>query len=368
MRPRSREGRVANPLLVALFALMTLAVCVACVIGIAISSHLASTPQVKAPPSPLLFGTNMALFTANDQIVNNPGTQRLLKDNGMAIIRIPSRHELPDEVELAALRTVKAIGAAPLMILHGAVDQNALVDDSHLLGLVQSVFGKGPAYIEIGNEEDLAGVDVARYTDGWNQLVPRLKAQAPTYKFIGPVTSTYNPAYIAAFDQRANPRPDFNSWHEYVCNTGNSDTYCMEHISNWNTHVTLTNDAVKRAIGVTLPFMITEWNMDPGYDPRTADPVFIRSWTTKALQTLTANADHGLFAAMQYCATNNTGFSLIDDQNMFTPQGEAFFQSFAIALGRHSPTPARTPTLAMIPGQHGATANSKRQRRPRSAL
>jgi len=298
-------------------------------------------PRPPAPPSPLLFGTNMGLFTANDQIVTNPATQQLLRANGVAIMRIPSRFTLSDETELAALRAVKTIGAAPLVILHGATDANALADDLHLLGLIQSVFGAGPVYIEFGNEEDLAGVDVTRYSDAWNQVVPQLKTQAPTYKFIGPVTYTYNPAYVAAFDKHANPRPDFNSWHEYVCNPTNTDSYCMEHINNWNTHIALTNDAVKAAIGTTLPFMITEWNLDPQQDPRYSNAAFIQPWTTKAIQTLEANAANGLFAAMQYCATNNQGFNLIDGQNALTPQGEVFFRSLAAI--RATPTPTHTP-------------------------
>ncbi len=283
----------------------------------------------------------MGLFTANDQVVTNSATQQLLTASGVAIMRIPSRRTLSDETELAALRAVQRIGAAPLVILHGATDANALADDLRLLGIVQRVFGDGPVYIEFGNEEDLSGVDVTRYTDAWNQIVPQLKAQASTYKFVGPVTSTYNPAYVAAFDQRANPQPDFNSWHEYVCNTENTDTYCMEHINNWNIHIQRTNDAVRKAIGATLPFMITEWNLDPQQDPRYADAAFIQPWTANALQTLEANASNGLYAAMHYCVTNNEGFNLIDGQNHVTPQGEVFFRSLAAVRG--TPTPARTP-------------------------
>lgn len=323
-----RSGVVALALLIS-----------ACSLPIALGPIATLPPAI--PPSPLIFGTNMGLFTANDQIITSPATQQLLKGNGVAIMRIPSRFTLSDAAELAALRAVKTIGAAPLLILHGATDANALADDLHLLGLIQSVFSDGPVYIEFGNEEDLAGVDVARYTDAWNQVVPRLKAQAPTYRFIGPVTYTYNPDYVAAFDKHANPRPDFNSWHEYVCNPSSTDAYCIEHISNWNSHIQQTNEAVKKAIGATLPFMITEWNLDPQQDPRYTNAAFIQPWTEKALQTLEANSVNGLFAAMQYCATNNEGFNLIDGQNSLTPQGVVFFRSLA-AL-RATPTPTRQP-------------------------
>ena len=87
--------------------------------------------------------------------------------------------------------------------------------------------------------------------------------------------------------------------------------------------------------------MITEWNLDPRQDRRYTDAAFIQPWTTKALQTLEGNAAHSLFAAMQYCATNNQGFNLIDDQNALTPQREVFFRSLA-AL-RATPTPTRHP-------------------------
>ena len=87
--------------------------------------------------------------------------------------------------------------------------------------------------------------------------------------------------------------------------------------------------------------MITEWNLDPQQDPRYTDAAFIQPWMTKALQTLEANAANGLYAAMQYCVTNNQGFNLIDGQNSLTPQGEVFFRSLAAV--RATPTATRSP-------------------------
>jgi hypothetical protein len=303
-----------------------------------------------APPSPLIYGTNMALFDTHDQIVNNAATQQLLTRQHMAVVRMPFRSNLADATELQALRAIKAIGAAPLVIVHGATDGNALADDTHLIGLAQSVFGAGTVYVEFGNEEDLAGVDVTRYTSAWNAVIPHLKALAPSYKYVGPVNFQYNPTYVATFDKNAAPRPDFNSWHEYVCNTGQSDSYCQAHITNWNTHVQLTNSAVQTAIGTTLPFMITEWNLDPQQDPRYGNASFMRQWTTTALQTMAANAANGLFAAMQYCATNNAGFNLIDGSSAPTTEGQVLFQQLAQASGGSPPpTPPPTPPPSTSP-------------------
>lgn len=332
-------------------------------------------------PTPLLYGANMALFDAHDQIVQNAGSQQLLKQQGMAIIRMPFRSGLADSVEVQALQAIKNIGASPLIIVHGAVDANVTQDDMHEIQLTQSVFGSSTVYVEFGNEEDLAGVNVSKYTAAWNATVPKLKAMAPTYKFIGPVNFQYNPTYIATFDKNASPRPDFNSWHEYVCNTSESDSYCLTHIANWSTHVTLTNQAVKAAIGVTLPIMITEWNLDPQQDPRYSNSTFMRQWTQTALNTLSANTAYGVVAAMQYCATNNQGFNLIDGSNQPTAEGQTLFTALAQvrkAAGTTQPSPAVSPagappaatapssTAPSAPTTPGSSATSNTPRLPSS--
>jgi len=274
----------------------------------------------------LIYGINLSLYDTNDQVVNNPETQQLLKQKHMPIIRMPFRFGLPDAYELQALRTIREIGAIPLIIVHGAIDQNALADDRHLISLTQSVFGGDTVYVEYGNEADLAGVDVWRYTESWNAVIPQLKAMAPTYKFIGPVNFEHNPTYIATFDKSANPRPDLNSWHEYACHPDDSDASCVSHLADWTTHIQQTNEAVQAAIGRTVPIMITEWNLDAAPDPRYSNSNFIQTWTTSALRTLDENRSNGLMAALYYCATNHPSFSLIDRANNLTPEGQAFFQ------------------------------------------
>lgn len=291
------------------------------------TTHAANGTGGRGGTLPLIYGTNMSLYDTTDQVVNNPATQRRLEQAHMPIIRMPFRHSLPNAYEVRALQTIKHIGAIPLVIVHGATDPTALADDRHLIRLVQSVFGNSAVYVEYGNEADLAGIDVAHYVASWNQVVPHLKAMAPTYKFIGPVTAYDDIAYIATFDKTAKPRPDANSWHEYVCNPGDSDAYCMDHIVDWTVGIQQTNRAVRAAIGTTLPSMITEWNLDATPDPRYAEADFIHAWTARALSTLAANVPNGLVAAMQYCATNNPNFGLIDGTNHLTLEGQTFFQT-----------------------------------------
>ncbi|HVM67697.1 MAG TPA: hypothetical protein VMU14_22680, partial [Acidimicrobiales bacterium] len=288
-----------------------------------------------------IFGLNMGLFDGNEQMLSNAGTRAIYAAWHTPVVRMPFRSGLSDAVELQALTAISSIGATPLVIVHGATDANVLADDTHLLSLAAQVFGSSLVYVEYGNEEDLAGVNATTYTNSWNATVPTLKSLHPTYKFIGPVNFQYNPTYIGYFVGHAQPLPDIVSWHEYVCNTSETTSYCMSHIANWATHVSLTNAAEVTAIGHTVPFMITEWNMDPQNDPRYLDPAVMGPWTAAALQELQQLVPDGLVGAQLYCAdSHGGGFELVDSSNALTPEGAAF----AGALGSPPPAPATTTT------------------------
>jgi hypothetical protein len=246
---------------------------------------------------------------------------------------MPSRFSLSDATELQALRAIKAIGSTPLMIVHGAVDSNVLADDLHLLSLAKQVFGPTGVYVEYGNEEDLVGIGATQYTNSWNATVPSLKSAYPGYKFIGPVNFQRDPAYIGYFVGHASPLPDLVSWHEYVCGPSAPTSDCFSHIAHWKTHVTDTNAAEVSAIGHTIPFFISEWNMDPQSDPRYTDPSVIGPWTKQALQEFKSLIPLGLAGAQQYCAdSHGGGFELVDSNVKLTLQGQAF-QSALTGVG-----------------------------------
>ncbi|HEX9038476.1 MAG TPA: hypothetical protein VF808_15950 [Ktedonobacterales bacterium] len=280
-----------------------------------------SSPRALAP---MTLGTNLALYDTNDQVVNDAGAQRALLRMGVPIVRMPFRAFLPDAFELRALWVIRSLGAIPLVIVHGPADAQALADDRHAIELVQQVFGRSEVYVEFGNEPDLAGYSASAYTASWNQVVPALKAMAPTYKFAGPVTFQADPAYVAYFDQYAVPRPDVNTWHEYVCYPYSADAYCLQHLANWGAHIQATNTAVAAAIGAPLPVMITEWNLDATHDARYANSAFMEQWVAAAAHELATDRTFGLVAAMQYCASNNSDLSLIGATGAATPEGQVF--------------------------------------------
>lgn len=91
------------------------------------------TPTTQAQVSPLLFGTNLGLFTANDQVVTSATTRALMQQIHIRIVRIPMRRNLPDALEVQAEQAVKSIGAIPLVVLNGLRDPNALADDTRMI-------------------------------------------------------------------------------------------------------------------------------------------------------------------------------------------------------------------------------------------
>jgi hypothetical protein len=293
-------------------------------------------PAPRAPVStqatvPLVYGSNLALYDTTDQVVNDPRAQELLRQARVPILRMPFRSRQGDIYEVKALRAIQYVGAIPVVIVHGAADPQALADDLHLIALVRAVFGTDTVYVEFGNEPDRANIGADSYAAAWNAVIPSLKSIAPSYKFIGPAIATADAAYLATFDRLAIPRPDALSYHEYVCPPQGSDAYCIDHISDWATHIEKINAAVRGANGTSVPVMITEWNVDSSPDVRFANAGFMREWTEQALQTLAALQPMGLVAAMQYCVSNNPQYGLVDAGNALTPQGEVWVRNLRLS-------------------------------------
>jgi hypothetical protein len=287
-------------------------------------------PTTQGPVSPLLFGTNLGLFTTNDQVVTSATTRSLMQQIHVRIVRIPLRRSLPNALEVQAEQAVKSIGAVPLVVLNGLRDPNALADDTRMIQNSNSVFGNSLVYYEFGNEDDYNGVPIDRYTQGWNMLVPQLKRLALHGKFVGPVSYQYDHNNLTTFLQGANPRPDAVSWHEYTCSYKDAAADCLAHLSRWTVHISDARAVMQATLGTMLPIMITEWNYaadqstqsngQPIPDAKYDNTSFITTWTSEALHILAAN---GVFASMQYSVTN-TALSLIASDNTLTPQGVAF--------------------------------------------
>ncbi|GHO91816.1 hypothetical protein KSF_018640 [Reticulibacter mediterranei] len=291
-----------------------------------------ATQQQKA--SPLLWGTNFSLQDDHDQVLTSDKTRKLLQQMHMRMVRIPTRNQMDDKLIQQAAQIVKNMNAAPLIILQGdQSSSSALANDLRIIKMMNNIFGKNTVYYEYGNEEDFfLKLSADKYTASWNRLIPQLKRATINGHFIGPVNYQYNPAYLQYFLQHAQPLPDEVSWHEYTCGSNWANDICISHIDNWTTHIAKSRDAMRAAIGKTLPIMISEWNYTANPTPndgKSNDSAFMTTWTTKALQTLAAN---NIFAAMQYSCTNYA-IPLVDSHNAMTTQGTVFQNQYQNIVG-----------------------------------
>jgi hypothetical protein len=303
-----------------------------------------TTIQASAGTSPLIFGTNLGLFNSGDQVITSATTQTLMQQMHIKIVRVPTRQSNSDAVNLAAAQAIKNIGAAAIVSLRGAQSSSitqVIFDDTRMINVMNQVFGNSTVYYEFGNEDDLNGVNVANYTARWNSLVPQLKKLALNGVFIGPVNFQYDPAYLSAFLQGANPRPDAVSWHEYTCSYQWDATRCLSNIDNWPKHINGVRQVMQTTLGTELPMMITEWNYAPNQliqanglpfaDGKYNNQVFMSQWTAKALQTLIANH---IFASMQYSVTN-TAIPMVSSGAAITQQGATFQSIYEQAIGNN---------------------------------
>jgi hypothetical protein len=307
--------------------------------------------------SPLLFGTNMALFQDGDEpMLNSHETRQLLKDIGVRIIRMPTRSTLKPETQIAAAHAIKAIGAVPLIVINGPESkENVLETNKILLQRYTQVFGNQTVYYEFGNESDLQGVKAEKYVKVWNEVIPTLKQLYPTAKFIAPDMYQFNRRYLKTVVKHANPRPDGVSWHEYTCSMHWTAELCLANIDTWSVHFAQARAAMQEAIGTTLPIWITEWNYasdqqlhsnTPFNDGKYNNPAFMKAWTTKAMKSL---IDNRAFAAMQYFATNRPMPLILDNKTGI--EGEIFRQNYKKVMidGQTPPPPSPNEPSALKP-------------------
>lgn|GEM_PF-1235675 len=283
-----------------------------------------TTLQIVAPsglvrPSPAgvgATGTSPYLCGANidPQILAN---LPLAKQMGLTSVRLPAGPDFSRSLQL-----LKDAGIQPLIILHGWATSDPtqrLVADQQMVDEAQKIFGRDTRlFYEIGNENDLQfGLTPTQYAGMWNALVPPLKEMAPNSWFGGPVESFGHAAYIADFVNRANPKPDFISWHEYPCRSDTAPSACLQFAPDWATQIADVKQAIRSNGDAVPPIMITEWNYAPDdkvpTDNKHGDPAFMTRFTDTALQSV---IDNDVYAAYQ--------FNVYVTPLLGSPQGQAF--------------------------------------------
>jgi len=328
--------------------------------------HKTSSPPAEPKNiSPLLFGTNLDFstqLTGTQQALPSNQVSTLLQSMHLQIVRVT----VPENPSSAALKSiaqyVQSLKTVPLISLHGPLYPRAQADNTLVVQTMKQVFGDTTVYYEYGDEEDALGISADQYTTAWNANVPQLKRLSPTAHFIGPVTYRYDPDYLRAFLQKAQPRPDEVSWHEFACDGAWSKQQCINGIGVWGGHLASARAMMKPLFGgKPLPIMITEWNYAANArnnDGKSTDNTFLSNWTKAALQTFAVNQ---VFASMQYSGIRSSA-PLINTTEQLTTQGQMmrslYEQFFAHATSPGSTptsTPTATPTATATPTETPTT-------------
>jgi hypothetical protein len=319
----------------------------------------AATPAPKLPASRFIFGTNLSPNDDKYQTVTSQTTQDLLQEMHIQMVRIPLEKPLSETVITQTAQGVKKLNAVPLVNLYDPFAPKSQEENRKIIKIMSKVFGQATVYYEYGNEDDAAGISAEDYTAAWNKAVPDLKKLAPGAHFIGPATYRYTEQYFQTFLKQANPLPDEISWHEYACDSAESQQTCTQRLSNWSGDIRNARTTMTKVLGKSLPIVISEWNYAANAkanDGKANDSKFLVSWMTKALQIL---SDNQIFASMQYSCTGTTPLITNDE---LTPQGEAFMNLYdnyvtnrakpgatATATPANAPTPTATPTARPTP-------------------
>jgi hypothetical protein len=354
--------------------LVVIIVGVIAVIGVGMSSmldlfHPPTPAQHKASPppaepkkiSPLLFGTNLDFstqLTDTQQALPSNQVSTLLQSMHLQIVRVT----VPENPSSAALKSiaqyVQSLKTVPLISLHGPLYPRAQADNTLVVQTMKQVFGNTTVYYEYGDEEDALGVSADQYTTAWNANVPQLKRLSPAAHFIGPVTYRYDPDYLRAFLQKAQPGPDEVSWHEFACDGAWSEQQCINGIGAWGGHLASARAMMKPLLGTPLPIMITEWNYAANArnnDGKSTDNIFLSNWTKAALQTFAVNQ---VFASMQYSGIKSSA-PLINTTEQLTMQGQimrSLYEQFFAHAASPGSTPTSTPTATPSPTETPTTA------------
>ena len=304
--------------------------------------------------SPLIFGTNLALYDASDQFLTSAATRQQMKNIHISLVRMPIRSAgsadcsgSPTTWEVQAAQDIHDLGMIPMVILKFTQTDPAGAGKC-VIEKMNSIFGSDVVYYEFGNERNDV-IDAAGYTNSWNSVIAQLKQVALNGKFIGPVPSWPDTSYISYFVKNANPAPDYVSYHQYACSSSNTTSECLSKIPTYTTHLNEIKTAIAATGKPVPPIMLTEWNYDPV--PPNPDPRVTASFEqqyTQAMFNELANA--GFFAVTHYVVTGSGVYQLIDSSGNLTTQGQVFGQMYDSLIGSGTlPTPVPTPTTPPTP-------------------
>ncbi len=199
------------------------------------------------------------------------------------------------------VEAVKAIGATPVIIVHYTV-----VD---AVNMVKHFNKDTHNYVQdwiIGNEPDLAGMDVATYSNDFNTEYDAMKAVDATLKIGGGATAWFDTPFLQTFLQRCGSKVDFVDFHVYAQKgdvPGNTVQLFREaaaYDSDINDLRTLIENVVP-ARASQIGIEVGEWELNWGGSAQD-DSNFHAVWAASVMGHMLSAGARSLFYADKYNA------------------------------------------------------------------
>ncbi len=275
-----------------------------------------SIPRPVTEKKLLVLGSNLGTWGVKESgeidepFATNP-VQRQLARGVIGSFRISPTCEtegctsdlIPDELLLDLLDKIEEVDAEPLVVLPDISNPSSC---QHIVNL----FKGRVRYYEFGNEPSLwLQWSAQEYAEAWNKVVPSLKQIDPNIEVGGPAYYSHGcydsgKSYIRTFLQKANPKPDFVSWHMYFGGVDTSDQEILDKAYQTSECLDdVENNVIITTLGYSLPIVITEWNWNPNPDLqgdyRDLDEEFISDFSSIMIEEF-KNNNH-LLMAHQFC-------------------------------------------------------------------
>ena len=258
------------------------------------------------------FGMDISGYGYPNVFVNDRREQQQLKALGIKYMRVDLKYSVagdPNSKIVCAgngcdtrwtgdqwIDAIKSIGAAPVIIVHYNV--------ADAVNIVKHFNKDTHNYVQdwiIGNEPDLEGMNVAVYSDYFNQEYDAMKAIDSTLKIGGGTTAWYDIPFLETFLQKSGDRVDFVDFHVYAQKgdvTGNNAQLFQE-AATYSNDISNLRSLIQKTVparATQIDVEVGEWELDWGGN--TQDNVnFHAVWAASVMGHILNSGARSLFYA-----------------------------------------------------------------------
>ena len=318
---------------------------------------------------PIAIGMDLSGYGYSNVFANDRVEQQKLKTLGIKYMRVDLKYSTPGDPTSKIIcggigcdtqwtgdqwvQAIKAIGAQPLIIVPYSAD-----DAANMVKHFNKDTNNSVQYWVVGNEPDLEGIPVARYSTDFNQDYDAMKAIDPTIEIGGGTTAWYDAPFLQTFLQQSGSKVDFVDFHGYAQagNVPGNYTTLFQNAAEYGNRINDLRSLIQKIVPARasqINIEVGEWELNWAGSAQD-NTNFHAVWAASVMGHILSSGGRGLFYAdkgnaiydSQHTFTDPYGHVVkinVDDTNpayhgigMFT--GEGLFQGFGDALVKANTT------------------------------